>query len=155
MWARGSLFGCIALLLACGGAEEPPAEEVPGATGEASAAALATPAQGPGALYFVRLIARGDQYAFEPAEVRIRPGDVVRFVNTDHQPESVAFEIDAAPPQAREFLDRAGLRTGPLLTEPGAFFDVSFEDAPPGVYPFASVPHGDRGMRGRIVVEAG
>ncbi|HEV2130453.1 MAG TPA: plastocyanin/azurin family copper-binding protein [Longimicrobiaceae bacterium] len=116
------------------------------------AAVLPSPPRGVGAVHVVRLTARGDRYAFEPSEIRIRAGDLVRFVHTDHQPESVAFDLDRTPEGGAEFLQAQGAAGGPLLTEPGAVFDVHFRDAPEGTYPFFSIPHAEFGMRGRVVV---
>jgi plastocyanin len=148
---RVPLLFLLVLLVGCGRDDAPDVEPDPAAG--AGTAALTAPAPGQGAVHIVRLLARGDQYAFEPAEVRIRPGDVVRFVQTDHQPEAVAFDAAAAPAAGAEYLARKGLIRGPLLTEPGVFFDVPFVDVPPGEYPFHSVPHGRQGMQGRVVVE--
>jgi plastocyanin len=115
--------------------------------------ALTAPAASAGAVHFVRLIARGDHYAFDPSELSLRSGDVVRFIQTGHQPESVAFDPIGATPEARDFMLRHGLVSGPLLTDPGAYFDVAFEDAPPGEYPFLSASHREFGMVGRVTVE--
>jgi len=130
---------------------ETPGEE-PAAAG-AGTVALTAPAPGRGAVHIVRLVARGDQYAFEPAELTVRQGEVVRFVQTGHQPETVAFDGTAAPEGGTEFLHSHDLLYGPLLTEPGVFFDVAFSDAPPGDYLFFSVPHREQGMQGRVTVE--
>lgn len=144
---------CWALLfvLAGCGRGDPPADadrQTPGA------GALSAPAPGDGAVHIVRLVARGDQYGFEPEEVRIREGEVVRFVQTGYQAESVAFDLEAAPAGSMEVLAGHDVLHGPLLTEPGVFFDVVFDGAPPGTYPFFSVANRDRGMQGRVVVEA-
>jgi plastocyanin len=141
------------LVIGCNGAEVHAVDDGQPGVAEASSAALAAPPPARGDLHLVRLVARVDSYAFEPDEVRIRPGDVVRFVNTGYQPESVAFDAGEATPEVGEFLQLHGLVAGPLLTGPGAFFDVSFENAPPGVYPVSSVPHRAHGMRGRVIVE--
>lgn len=114
--------------------------------------ALTAPAPGRGAVHIVRLVAHGDRYSFEPDEVHVGAGEIVRFVHTDHQPESIAFDLAGAPEGGAEFLVRQNLATGPLLTTPGAVYDVSLEGAPPGVYPFFSVPHAEFGMRGRVHV---
>jgi len=96
----------------------------------------------------------GGEPAFEPAEVRVRRGDVVRFVLAAPRPESVAFDTAGLPAAAADFVRRSGLLHGPLLTRVGDVYDVSFRDAPPGRYLFLSVPHAGRGMRGAVVVEA-
>lgn len=146
------VLGFLALTLCgCGGGDSPAegAREPAGA----GTAALTTPAAASGSLHIVRLVARGGEYAFEPAEFAVRSGDVVRFVQTGRQPEAVAFDPAALPAGGAEFLEQNSLLRGPLLTEPGVFFDVSFRDAPPGDYPFYSVPHRESGMQGRVRVE--
>lgn len=149
---RPALFLLVCFVLpACGRAEAPLERDSEPAG--AAAEALFAPAASGGTTHLVRLVARGDQYGFDPPELRVRPGDVVRFVHTGYQPESVAFDADAATPEAGEFLRRHALDAGPLLIQPGAVYDVSFRDAPPGVYPFYSVPHREFGMAGRVIVE--
>lgn len=106
-----------------------------------------------GSVHFVLLVQRADQYAFDPVEVTIPSGDVVRFVMAGGQPESIAFDPDAATPAAAaDFIRGASLNLGTLLTESGQAYDVTFRDAPPGRYPFRSLPHGAEGMRGTIIV---
>lgn len=149
------LCGAALLLTACGEGTlgwDGPGEVVQAASHTDSVLALAAPPAAGGAVHLVRLVASGDRYAFEPAEVRIRPGDVVRFVQTSRQPESVAFDAGLTPPGGVAVLRREDARAGPLLARPGAVWNVSFEGAPPGVYPFVSLPHGEFGMRGRVVV---
>lgn len=150
-------FTCLTALLLLGACREGGSWQLGTAAGDAGqerplAAVLPAPPRGAGAVHVVRLTARGDRYAFEPSEIRIRPGDVVRFVHTDHQPESVAFDLGRAPEGGAELLRAQGAAGAPLLTDPGAFFDVHFRDAPEGTYPFFSIPHGEFGMRGAVVV---
>jgi plastocyanin len=106
-----------------------------------------------GSAVLVRMTVEGDRYAFAPAEVTVRPGDVVRFVLTGPQPESVAFDTAGASPEAAAFVRNRGLARGPLLTRPGQVYEASFRDAPPGRYSFFSIPHASFGMRGTVVVE--
>lgn len=153
---HGIVFACLAALL-LGGCRDGASWQLGTGTREAAqerplAAVLPASPSGQGAVHVVRLTARGDRYAFEPSEVHIRPGDVVRFVHTDHQPESVAFDLDSAPQDGASFLLAQNAGRGPLLTEPGAVFDVHFHEAPEGSYPFFSIPHADFGMRGQVVV---
>jgi plastocyanin len=131
-----------------------------GEQGEKGAAAVPEPADtsllarldsGEG-VHLVRLVARGAEYAFEPREIRARPGDIVRFVHTGYQPESVAFDPEETPPGGDEFLHQAEIVRGPLLTRPGQVYDISLEGAVPGRYGFYSVPHEAYGMRGVLIV---
>lgn len=105
-----------------------------------------------GKVHRVRVVARVGDYSFAPAEVVVRDGEVVRFVHTGYQPESVAFERASLPVGGEAFLREQHALDGPLLTAPGDSFAVSFRGAPAGDYAFVSVPHGARGMRGVIRV---
>jgi plastocyanin len=103
-------------------------------------------------VHLVRMVSRGDTYAFEPDQIEVRRGDLVRFVMDSPQPESVAFDEDGLSPEAAEFVRLHDLGHGELLTSAGAVYDVSFRDAPPGRYPFRSIIHAERGMTGAVVV---
>lgn len=78
--------------------------------------------------------------------VRIRPGDAVRFVAADPMLHAVAFDVSLLRTEAAAFLERTGQLRGPPLIETGASWIVSFEDAPPGAYPFADLSQGVRGV---------
>lgn len=139
---------CLAPLLGCGEPEPAP----PAAPADSLLSRIARPVED-GRAVLVRMTAEGDRYAFVPAEVTVRPGDVVRFVLTGPQPESVAFDSAGASPEAAAWVRERGLARGPLLTRPGQVYEASFRDAPPGRYTFFSVPHASFGMRGAVVVE--
>jgi plastocyanin len=104
-------------------------------------------------VHLVRVVASGDEFGFQPSEVVVRSGDVVRFVMVTSQPQSVAFSVSDLTPGAEQFVRDTDLMHGELLTSAGEVYDVSFRDAPPGRYPFHSIVHAARGMRGVIVVE--
>jgi plastocyanin len=152
---RGAAALLIGTFLAAAGcAGEIPAEEAPEIeSGPVPLERITRPAED-GDVHFVRLVQRGDRYSFEPAELTLPPGDVLRFVMTGSQPESVAFDPASATPEAAEFIRGRNLHLGVLLTDVGQARDVSFRDAPPGRYPFLSLPHADRGMRGVVTVQA-
>lgn len=116
--------------------------------------AITNPVAG-ASVHRIRMTQQGDSYAFAPAEVSISPGDVVRFVMVGSQPESVVFDLAGLPAELAAFIETNGLDRGVLLTEPGATFDAGFPNAPPGTYPFRSVPHHDAGMRGVVKVLQG
>jgi plastocyanin len=106
-------------------------------------------------LHLVRIGGQGDAYAFEPSELVVRRGDLVRFVMVSSQPQSVSFELTELSPEAQAFVRENELLHGELLTSSGEVYDVSFQDAPPGRYHFRSVVHAARGMRGVVVVNGG
>lgn len=150
----GSIFSLLLAVLAvgtaCTGSAAPPPEP---AVPEADALTTITRPGDGGAVHLIRLVQQGDNYAFDPAEITIPSGDVVRFVMGGEQPESVVFDADqATPAEAAEFVQGHDLHRGILLTRPGQAYDVPFRDAPPGRYPIHSLPHSERGMRGVITV---
>lgn len=152
-FARGVLALVLApaLLFGCDRPESAPEAAPEG--GSAILERITRPIDG-GQVHLVRLVQRGDRYAFEPSDLTIAPGDVVRFVTTGTQPESVRFDSGATDPAVAAYVREQGLDRGVLLTEPGAAHDAPFPAAPPGDYPFESIPHAARGMRGTIRVVA-
>jgi plastocyanin len=133
--------------LLLGGCDRVPGVDGPAEEGDDLLDRISRPAGGQ--VHLVRLVdGRGD-HRFDPAEIVIGPGHVVRFVMAGSVPESVAFEATGASPEAANYIHEHGFHRGVLLTEPGQAVDVSFADAPPGRYPFVSVP---RGVRGVVVV---
>lgn len=89
------------------------------------------------------------EFVFEPAQVTVNPGDVVRFVQTGIMPHNVEF---------RDVPDNAALgdaKTGPYLTAPNQTYDVAIDERlPKGTYGFVCVPHESLGMKGSIIVVA-
>lgn len=85
------------------------------------------------------------EYVFSPAMVTVKPGDVVRFVQTATTPHNVDFKQDIGEG-----------KTGEYLTTPNQTYDVKIDGRfKPGTYDFVCVPHEAMGMIGRITVTAG
>lgn len=92
-------------------------------------------------------------YYYDPAIIRIKSGDMVRFVNIDGGPHNVSFANEKVPRGAMTKLIRNGEMTGPLLQVKGEHWDLIFpKKMPTGVYPFICQPHAAMGMRGEIIV---
>jgi hypothetical protein len=72
----------------------------------------------------------------EPDSVVVRAGDWVDFELGDGSPRLVAFALDSMAPENRRFLEEAGARSSPPLVAAGSHWVVSFQEAPPGPYPF-------------------
>lgn len=105
-------------------------------------------------------------FAFEPAEVTVRPGDVVRFVQASSSPHNVEF---AGTPDGTKLGDeyvvpveeigtRAATfpppRMGPYLTAEGETYEFVVNDAfPAGEYRYLCTPHEAMGMKGKLIVE--
>ena len=109
--------------------------------GAATAIALASPAAA--ADHVVKMLNKGkaDMMVFEPALVKVAPGDTVTFIPTDksHNAESIAGMI---PGGAMAF---KGKMNQPLK--------VTFSK--PGLYGYKCLPHYGMGMVGVVVVGKG
>lgn len=105
-------------------------------------------------------------FAFEPSEVTVRPGDVVRFVQASSSPHNVEFtETPAGAELGDEYVvpvDEIGTRAatfppprmGPYLTAEGETYEFVVTDAfAAGEYRYLCTPHEPMGMKGRLIVE--
>lgn len=146
---NSSVLALVAVTAACGGGEK--ANE-PAATGDTQAAAVEAPATtaapATGNIVEVRMVTTqgGASGEFQPAEVRVKKGDTVRFVNDGASVHNASFPPSDNP---------AGTplpATGPLLTAAEATYDVVV-NAEPGTYNFQCDPHAAMGMKGKLIVE--
>lgn len=147
------LVAGLAALTACGG--EKKAEEQQAAP--APAAEQAAPAT-TGATWDVDMNFDGKNGTFTPADITIKPGDVVRFHNKTGMPHNVVFNADSIPAGAAAVLDAAmadkvASLTGPMMVEQDAIYTVSFAGAPAGVYHYHCLPHVAFKMHGTITVQ--
>jgi plastocyanin len=153
-------------LAACGRGSERRAESTParGAAGSQAApmnrtasAAQAAPAHATvegnraGRTVEVKMVEQSPTaMRFEPAEVTIHRGDVVRFVDTGVQPHNVAFVQGEVPAGA----NLGTAMTGPYVTQKGQTYEVRIDERfTPGRYEYICQPHQQFGMKGTIVVE--
>lgn len=89
------------------------------------------------------------EYAFEPADIVVNRGDVVRFVQTSSTPHNVEFKELAAGTSLN------GDRVGPYLTQPDEVYEVAIDDRfAAGAHRFVCTPHEFMGMVGTLTVEA-
>ncbi|TVP43926.1 MAG: hypothetical protein EA350_12680 [Gemmatimonadales bacterium] len=128
----GTVGGCMAglallVLSACSTEFPPPSDPE-------LAEALGLPPRTP--IYRFDLADRQGTVGLFPAQWEIADGGVVQFVTRDPRVYSVHFERGAMSADAWQFLEASGQESSPPLTSEGARFVLSFEDAPPGVYPF-------------------
>ena len=98
------------------------------------------------------------EYAFVPAEVTARPGDVLVFRSVSGGPHSVVFEAGGLPAAAHEALNGAMPRrsadlSSPLLTGNGAEYRITIPDLPRGTYRFFCLPHRAYDMRGQLTIK--
>lgn len=105
-------------------------------------------------------------FAFEPSEVVVRPGDLVRFVQESDSPHNVEFREtpdgtrldDAAVPTTSAtgatFADVPPPRMGPFITARGAAYEFVVGDYfAPGEHEIVCTPHEAMGMKGTLIVE--
>lgn len=105
-------------------------------------------------------------FAFEPSEVTVGRGDVVRFVQAKSSPHNVEFtETPDGTELGDEYVvpvDEIGTRAapyppprmGPYLTEKGETYEFVVTDAfAAGEYRYICTPHEALGMKGRLIVE--
>jgi hypothetical protein len=113
--------------VACGTEFSPPSDPE-------LAEALGLPPRTP--IYRFDLADRQGSVGLFPAEWDIAEGGVVQFVTRDPRVYSIHFERTGMSAAAWQFLEALGQESSPPLTREGARFVLSFEDAPPGPYPF-------------------
>lgn len=126
--------------------------------GAATAFAQAKPAPAHhGATHHVRMMMQGSHYMFSPSRLTIHEGDMVEFDNVSGFPHNVSFEPSGIPAGAAPVLNaamanRTGNLQGPMFTQAGQKYEVSFAGAPAGEYHFFCLPHKAMGMVGVITV---
>jgi plastocyanin len=157
-------LACSVTLFACGGADRTPdtaadtgAAVTPGPAPAPTGTATAAPITG--TTHQVQMVIQGTSYLFVPANLTIRSGDGIRFINVSGGPHNVAFDATAIPANVKPQLvanmpDQAlGELSGRLLTQPNESYTVSFANIPAGTYPIFCTPHLAMGMRGQVTVQ--
>jgi plastocyanin len=151
--------GLAMILAACGG--EKKTQDQPAAGDSAGAPDQSAPAAAPaatGKTHDVNMVLDGSKYKYDPDNLTIQSGDVVRFHNKSGGPHNASFWPDSIPSGAADVLkknmpNQLAPLEGPLLTEPDAVYQVSFAGAPKGEYKFYCLPHLALGMRGKLKVQ--
>lgn len=89
-------------------------------------------------------------YAFEPAEIDVRPGMIVRFVQAGVVPHNVEFK------ETPEGTDLGEARMGPFLLQKGETYELTIDERfAEGEYRFVCTPHEAMGMIGSLTVTSG
>src|SRR5215468_3697379 len=107
-----ALVASAAVLGACGGGEKAKAGDTTVAPPAAAAPAPGAPAAGAlakipatGATVEVKMVGDDKGYRFEPADIKIKPGDAVKFVMISGGPHNVAFDPATIPADSKAQLD--------------------------------------------------
>ena len=148
-FAQAPVFGVLAFAVACGGSE---AAEAPGATAGTVEAGVpaAEPQAAPvaqGTVHEVKMLSTngGASGVFEPAEITVKKGDVIRFVTDGGSAHNVSFP--AAENAGASNLPAAS----PYVTAAGQSVDVQVT-MDPGSYVYQCDPHAMMGMKGGLTV---
>lgn len=154
--------GLVSLLfvLACGG-DEPIVQGGAAAAGRSAATIPVT--ETTGVVHEVRMMGTVELgFRFEPADLTVRVGDTIRWINRSGFPHNVAFDADSIPRGAETVINavmpadgKLGPMIGGILREAGQTFEMDFVNVPLGRYPYFSVVQEAVGMAGSIIVEAG
>jgi plastocyanin len=165
-----ALLSSAALISACGGEKKAAdtAAVAPAATTPAATTPAATPAPAAGAAAAapitgktieVKMIGDASGYKFEPANITLKKGDGIKFINVSGGPHNVAF-LNVADPSASAQLDanmpgadKLGPLSSHLLSQPNEAYVVSFANVAAGTYDFTCTPHAAMNMKGSVKVE--
>lgn len=106
-------------------------------------ASAVQPAPGNEVIEVRMVMPNGANPAYVPSQITARPGDVIRFVNSEnvHNVHFVKGPAGATLPPA-----------SPYLTQPGQTYDLKV-DLPAGAYDFQCDPHVALGMVGNLTVQ--
>ena len=99
----------------------------------------------------VQMVDKGStQWRFEPSEIQVRLGDVVRFVQADVAPHNVQFKDVPADAQLGAAI------MGPFMIQKGDVYEVEIDERfVPGLYKYVCTPHEPLGMVAQIEVVPG
>ncbi len=99
-------------------------------------------------------------FRFEPANLSIRVGDTVRWINGTGFPHNVAFYADRIPRGSETVLDammpaegKLGPMNGRIVSELGDTFQMDFVNAPSGTYNYFCVVQEEMGMVATLTIE--
>ena len=160
-----ALLAGAAVLGACGGGEKKPADTTVAAAPATAAPATPAPAANAlpkiaatGATVEVKMVGDDKGYRFEPADIKIKAGDAIKFVMISGGPHNVAFDPTTIPAAGKAQLDanmdqKMAELSSPLMMNANEAYVISFGGVAPGVYPFHCTPHLAMNMKGTITVQ--
>ena len=159
-----ALIASAAVLGACGGGDKTPATTTDTATTAATTTSTTTTTTGTatkkpatGKTWEVKMIGDGTTYKFEPENITIKSGDNIKWVMVSGGPHNVAFDpaevMAAAKPQLMANMDnQMSEMSGPIMSNPGEFYEISFANVPAGKFNYHCTPHLAMNMRGTITI---
>ncbi len=162
----GMALAASAIVLgACGGGENKGGDTA--AVNKDTAAAVApaatpatTAAAAPitGTTHEVKMSFDGQNYKFDPADITVKAGDGIKFINVSGGPHNVAFDPATIPADVKGQLmanmaNQMAELSGPLLTQPNEAYTISFAGVKPGSYEVHCTPHLAMGMKAKITVQ--
>ena len=161
-----AVVGSAFVLGACGGGGEKKADSAAApAVADSAAAPAPAPAASAGAAAAitgqtieVKMVGDDKGYRFEPADIKLKAGDGIKFVMVTGGPHNIAFDpatipADVKPQLSANMKDQQGELSSPLLTNPNDAYTISFANVKPGTYPFHCTPHLAMGMKGTVTVQ--
>ena len=154
-----ALLSGVVLLGACGGGEtKDAATDSPSATPATPAptgAVAAAPATG--TTHEVRMILDGTTYKYDPANITVKSGDAITFINVSGGPHNVAFDPATIPADVKDqlFANMPNSQDGssPTFVTEGERWTLSLGNIKPGKYPYFCTPHLAMNMKGEITVQ--
>jgi len=155
------------VLGACGGGDKAKTDSTATAGASAAAApmaAAAAPAAAgamspiTGTTFEVKLVGDATGYRFEPAEIKAKTGDGIKFTFVSGGPHNVAFDPTLVPAAAKAQLmanmpEQMGELSGKMMMTAGESYTISLGGIPAGEYHFNCTPHLAMGMKGVIIVQ--
>jgi manganese oxidase len=97
----------------------------------------------------VRVLDDGGTLRFEPADIEVKTGDVVRYVYDATMPHNVEFVRNSAPAGA----ELGDAWSGPYMTKRGDTYELKIADGfRNGEYSYVCAPHVSMGMKGTLTV---
>jgi plastocyanin len=164
-----SALFALALLSAIAGTGTEQSSRVETATEAAAPAAEVTPARDPtaagaiaaspitGWTHTVNMVGDERGYRFEPAEITVKAGDGIKFVNVNGGPHNVAFDPATTGASAAQITanmpDSMDDLMGKMLVTDGEAWTMSFGGVAPGTYTVFCTPHQAMNMMMKIVVQ--
>lgn len=154
-----ALLSGVVLLGACGGGESQPATDstatatpvTPAPTGSVTAV-MPT-----GTIHEVRMVGDAAGYRYEPANITVKAGDGIKFINVSMGPHNVAFDPATIPADQKDqlFANMPNSMDGnsPIFTVANEEWILSLGNIKPGKYPFHCTPHLAMNMKGEITVQ--